>query len=248
MTGLWLVLALSLLPGAGNFVGALLAEFTKPTPRMLNWALHAAAGIVIAVVSVELMPEALKTVSGFWAGLAFGCGGVAYVLIDRSLSRLMKGNAGNRVRTGMWMVYVAVAVDLTSDGLLIGSGSAVSPALALALAAGQVLADVPEGFATVANFQNKDVPRRRRLLLATSFFAFVSGAAALSYFALRDAPTRLKMSALVFAAGLLTVAAVEDMLEEAHDAHDDSQRSVLAFVGGFVLFTMVSAGLDSLSG
>ncbi len=46
------VLLLSLLPGAGNFVGGLIAEFWKPSPKLLNWALHAASGIVIAIVSV----------------------------------------------------------------------------------------------------------------------------------------------------------------------------------------------------
>jgi ZIP family zinc transporter len=43
-------------------------------------------------------------------------------------------------RTSMWMIYVAVAVDLFSDGLMIGAGSAVATSLALVLALGQVLA------------------------------------------------------------------------------------------------------------
>lgn len=137
-------------------------------------------------------------------------------------------------------------VDLTSDGLMIGTGSAVSSSLALALAAGQVLADVPEGYATVANFRDKDVPRGKRILFSASFFIYVVGAALLSYFLLRGAPEALKMAALVFVAGLLTVAAVEDMLEEAHGAREDSRRSVLAFIGGFALFTLVSAGLETM--
>lgn len=48
---------------------------------------------------------------------------------------------------------------------------------------------------------------------------------------------------LVFTAGLLTVAAVEDMIVEAHETAEDTCGSVLAFVGGFVVFTLVSAGL-----
>lgn len=148
----------------------------------------------------------------------------------------------------MWMIYAAVAVDLTSDGLMLGAGSAVSPSLGLVLAAGQVLADVPEGYATVANFRDKGVPRRRRLLFAGSFFIYVIGAALIMHLLLRDAPMGLQMAALVFVAGLLTVAAVEDMLEEAHSAHEDNRRSVLAFVGGFTLFTLVSTGLGELVG
>lgn len=246
MTGVWVVLGLALLPGAGNFLGGVLAEVAKPSARVLNWALHAASGIIIAVIAVELLPEALRVLKGWWIALAFGGGGVAYVLIESAFGRVQKRGAGAEARTGMWMIYVAVAVDLSSDGLLIGSGSAVSPTLALVLASGQVLADIPEGYAAVANFRDKNVPRGRRLLLSASFFGYVTGAALLSYFVLRDAPVAIKMGALVFVAGLLAVAAVEDMLEEAHSAKEDTRLSVLAFVGGFVLFTLVSTGLDAI--
>lgn len=247
MSSFWYVLLLSLLPGAGNFAGGLLAEFWRPSMRLLNWALHAAAGIVIAIVSVELMPEALGTLAGWWIAAAFAAGGIAYIFIQAVVQRIQP-SGGREARTGMWMIYIAVAVDLTSDGLMLGSGAAVSSSLAVVLAVGQVLADVPEGYATVANFRDKGVPRSRRLLLAVSFFAYVIGAAFLSYFLLRNAPEAIKMAALVFVAGLLTVAAVEDMIEEAHEAREDSKWSVIAFVGGFSLFSLVSAGLTTVLG
>lgn len=241
---LWTVLLLSLLPGAGNFAGGMLAEFGKTTGRLLNWALHAASGIVIAIVAVELMPEALDSLAGWWVAASFGAGGVAYILIETVIDKLQSGSEGDR--TSMWMIYVAVAVDLTSDGLMLGSGAAVSTSMAIILAAGQVLADVPEGYASMANFREKGLPRGRRILLSASFILFCVGSALLSYLLLRGAGGGPKMAALSFVAGLLTVAAVEDMLEEAHEAESDSRRSVLAFVGGFVLFTLVSVGLETV--
>ena len=249
MNSVWHVLLLALLPGAGNFAGGMAAEFWKTSPRLLNWALHAASGIVIAIVAVELIPEALGALAGWWIAAAFAAGGAAYILLGSVTDRLQEDSRdGADGRSRMWMIYIAVAVDLSSDGLMIGTGSAVSPGLAIALAAGQVLADVPEGYATVANFRANDVPRRRRILLSASFFVYVLGAAVLAYFVLRNAPEALKMAALAFVAGLLSVAAVEDMLEEAHETREDNRRSVLAFVGGFALFTLVSAGLETLIG
>jgi ZIP family zinc transporter len=59
------------------------------------------------------------------------------------------------------MISIAVAIDLCSDGLMIDAGTAVGTRLALVLALGQVLADVPEGFATIATFRDRGVPRRR---------------------------------------------------------------------------------------
>lgn len=241
---LWEVLLLSLLPGAGNFAGGMLAEFGKTSDRLLNWALHAASGIVIAIVAVELVPEALKSLAGWWIAATFGAGGVVYILLEAGVESLQSSGEGRRTR--MWMIYVAVAVDLASDGLMLGSGAAVSSSMAIILAAGQVLADVPEGYASIANFRDKGVSRGRRILLSASFIVFCVGAALFAYLLLRGAGEGLKMAALTFVAGLLTVAAVEDMLEEAHDARRDTRTSVLAFVAGFVLFTLVSAGLEAV--
>ena len=64
-----------------------------------------------------------------------------------------------------------------------------------------------------------------------------------AYYLLRDRNEAVQLGGLVFVAGLLTVAAVEDMLGEAHESADDTWSSTAAMVGGFVLFTLVSAGM-----
>ncbi|MGK7296855.1 MAG: ZIP family metal transporter [Candidatus Wenzhouxiangella sp. M2_3B_020] len=247
MGDLWLVVGLALLPGAGNLGGALVAEFVRTTPRLLNLSLHMASGIVIGVVAVELMPEALDNLAGWWIAAAFAAGGLAYAGAESLIERI-KPSADATGGSAMWMIYVAVAVDLFGDGLMIGSGSAVATSLAIVLAAGQVLADFPEGYSVVANLREKGVSRRRRLAVSFSFPVYCLGAALLAWVLLRGAPDAAKHAALTFVAGLLTVAAVEDMLEEAHEAAGDTRSSTLAFVGGFALFALVSAGLGAVLG
>jgi len=245
MDSYWMVLGLAALPALGNFGGGMLAEFSNTNKRRLNKALHAAAGIVIAIVSTELMPEALEKISAWWVAAAFGLGGIAYVLISKAVDKL-QGSAGSMAKSttgGMWMVYIAVSLDLASDGLMIGTGSTISSSMALALALGQVLADIPEGYATIANMKGKGVPRGKRILLSASFALPVIGMATLAYFFLKGQSEILQMGALAFVAGLLTLAAVEDMLSEAHESHEDTKWSLLLFTAGFVLFVLVSAGV-----
>lgn len=220
MNSIWMVLGLALLPAAGNFAGGLLAEFLKTDKQRLNKALHAAAGIVIAIVAVELIPEALEKISAWWVALAFGLGGLAYVGIGTVVDKLQGASeqGGSSSAKGMWMIYITVSIDLASDGLMIGTGSAVSSTMALALALGQVLADIPEGYATIANMKEKGVPRARRILLSASFAIPVLMMASLAYFFLRDQSDLWTMGALAFTAGLLALAAVEDMVSEAHES------------------------------
>lgn len=233
------VLLLALLPAAGNFGGGVLAELLRTSKRAVSWALHAAAGIVIAVVAVEIMPEALPAAPGWLLTLAFVLGGAFYLgvewLVERAQARRGGGESGS-----VWMIYFAVSMDLFSDGLLIGAGSAASASLGLALAVGQMLADVPEGFASIVSFKQKRFSRRKRLGLSASFAAPVLIAAALSFLLLRRQSEAIQMAAVVFTAGPLVVAAIEDMIREAHENAKDTRLSVVFFIAGFALFTLVS--------
>ena len=50
----------------------------------------------------------------------------------------------------------------------------------------------------------------------------------------------VQMAGLVFVAGLYTLAAVEDMLREAHESAEDTRWSAISFLAGFALFLILS--------
>jgi ZIP family zinc transporter len=51
------------------------------------------------------------------------------------------------------------------------------------------------------------------------------------------------MTVLVYVAGLYVLAAVEDMLREAHTTSEDTRWSAISFLAGFALFLVLSAGV-----
>lgn len=242
MNELAVILGLALLPALGNFLGGLLAEVTRPSPKAVSLALHAAVGLIFAIVATELLPEAREVLSGWLIGVAFIIGGLLYMAADSLVARLASGGGAGSKR--MWLIYAAVMVDLASDGIVIGSGGAVAIGLALKLALGQVLADLPEGYATASALQANEVPRRKRILMMASFAIPVLAAAAFTNLVLKDASDVWRFGTLAAIAGLLSLAAIEDMLGEAHEGGADAKPAALAFVGGFALFVFVSAGLE----
>jgi ZIP family zinc transporter len=240
--GLVQVIGLALLPALGNLSGGVLAEWLRSSRHTLNLALHAATGIIFAVVAVKVMLAAPQETPAWLLALAFLAGGGAYLLVEAGIERWQQDKS-MAAGAGAWMVYVAIAADVVGDGLLIGAATAVTSQLGPALALGQILADIPEGFAVVANFRDKGLGRARRLLISASFVVPVIGAAVLAYLALRGQGETIKMAALVFVAGLYTLAAVEDMMAEAHESAEDSRWSAISFLVGFALFLVVSGGL-----
>ena len=232
---LLVVLALAALPALGNAAGGLAAEVVRPSPRSLSLALHLAAGIVLGVVGLELMPTALDATHPWVSILAFTAGGGAFLALRR-LVRVCQ----DRVPGGAGLtIWAGVAIDLLSDGVLIGTGTLIDPRLGLLLALGQVPADLPEGFAAAATLRTEGVPRRRRVLLSAAFAVPVLLGATVGYLALRPAPELATLAVLALTGGVLTAVAVEDMIEEAHE-HPHASADVLALVAGFSLFAAVS--------
>lgn len=135
-----MVLLLALFPAAGNFLGGITAELIRTTRKRLSLALHLAAGILFGVISIELAPRAFEGAPPWLAAIAFLAGGLFYIGLESLIHRLTgeapDGDSADSV-SGAWVIYGAVAVDLFSDGLLIGTGSSVSLSLALILALGR---------------------------------------------------------------------------------------------------------------
>lgn len=227
------ILLLALLPAAGNFAGGILAEILPATDKRTSRSLHAAAGVILAVVAVELMPLALARASGWIVVLAFAGGGLLFLLVDLGADALSARSGG------AWMVYSTVGMDLLSDGIMVGTGAAVQLELALVLALGQVLADIPEGFASMASLRAHLPSRRLRLLLGAGFALPALLGAALGYWGLRGAGDAGQQAALMLTAGFLTTSAVEEILPLAH-ARREARWDALFLVGGFCLFTGVA--------
>ena len=236
MNELFSVLLLALLPAAGNFFGGLLAEIRPISARSLSLALHAAAGVVLAIVGVEIMPQALQAEPAWVMVVALVLGGLFYMLIESWASSRLE-QAGSDA--GPWFIYLTVAIDLFSDGLMIGAGSSIDLRLGLLLALGQVTADIPEGFATLASFRSRGMGRARRLWLGASFALPVLLGAGLGFGLVRSQPEIVKLALLAFTAGILMTLVVEEIVPEAHTG-EEARSAALFFIGGFALFTLLS--------
>jgi ZIP family zinc transporter len=240
--GFLLVLGLAALPAAGNFLGGFLAEVFKVSERVLSLALHLAAGIVLAVVGLELMPEALRANPPWVPILAFVAGGAFFIYIGHLLGHVRNALGTREGASGPLAIFSGVSLDLFSDGVMIGTGTVLDPALGLLLALGQVPADLPEGFAAIATLRRGQIRRRTRILLAASFTLPILLGATIGYFALREAPEVLTLSVLALTGGALTSVVVEEMISEAHGG-ETSRLGPIFLTAGFALFALISVYL-----
>jgi ZIP family zinc transporter len=236
------VMALAALPALANVAGGALAEAFHVSARRLSLSLHLAAGIVLAVVGLELMPRALGASAPWVPLLAFVAGGAVFIGLNRLVGDIQRRLGGREEQAGALAVFGGVSMDLFSDGVMIGTGTVINPGLGLLLALGQMPADLPEGFAAVATMRKAGIRRRTRLLLAAGFAVPILVGGALGFLALRDAPEIVTLSVLAVTGGALTAVVVEEMVSEAHEG-DTSMLGPVFLTAGFALFAAISVYL-----
>jgi ZIP family zinc transporter len=238
MREIFTLIGLALLPAAGMVCGALAAEQWRLSHHAVGAVLHAAAGVAVAVVSVELMPRILEDISPWQLVAGFALGAAASVAMVKGVNHAV--HSFKLGGTGPWKVYLAVAVDLMGDGLMIGIGSAVSSGLGLMLGLSQVVANMPGGFVALANLRDKGMSRRVRLGAMASLFVPVFVGAGLGYWLLRDQSVVLQNTALSLVVGMLLLATIEDLVPEADEPKTRRSITTAAFSIGFAFFTLIA--------
>lgn len=233
------VLAFALLPAGGIIAGSLLAESLRSPKWLIGASLHATAGIAIALVSIDLMPRILETTPIWLILIAFLAGAFASVMLAR-VGGWMRRRSG-RGSVGAWMVYMAVAADLTNDGLMTGVGTAVQSELGLLIAATQAVANFPGGFAATANFRDDGVRLWRRMAMSASLVAPALLSAGLGFGLLRGESAFVQNAVLAFVVGVLLLATVEDVLPQGDEPEPPRWMSTAAFAGGFAAMVLLSS-------
>lgn len=135
----------------GTGSGGVIALFLRrPSPKMLSFFLGFAAGVMLAIVLTDLLPEATEEGGFIPAILGLILGTFLMLIIDVRLPHLHifegKGNNNSFIRSGVFL-GIGIALHNLPEGIAIGAGYMASPGLGLALAITIALHNIPEGIA-----------------------------------------------------------------------------------------------------
>ena len=236
------VLVFATLPAFGIIIGSILAESIRTPKWLIGASLHTTAGVAIALVSISILPRLLGTMPVWLISVAFLAGAGISVLIAHIWGAFhYRSRTGN---TSAWMVCMAVVTDLVSDGLMVGSGTAVVAQLGFLFAATQSIANIPGGFAATANLRDDEVSRARRMALSFSMLIPAIVSALFGYYGLRGAGSLVQGMVLSVFVGILLLATIEDVIPQGDEPNPARWASTTAFALGFVGFLLLSNLLE----
>lgn len=241
------LVVLAIVPVATMILGAVIAAFRPPSPRVRSAIQHFAAGVVFSVVAVELLPDVTRVHDPLEIGLSFASGVGLMLLVERLVARLetrTESGAGDvtesvpNIGTVDKGQLIAIGIDILIDGLLIGIAAAAGAKEGLLLAVALSLELLSLGLAMAAQLTAAGATRTRTIMLpaAVSLALFVG--LGIGVTVLRGASEHTLAGVLSFGSAALLYLVTEELLVDAHEVPETTTATIM-FFAGFLLFMLL---------
>jgi zinc transporter, ZIP family len=221
------------IPAMVALSGGILASLWKPNHQMRSLIQHFAAGVVLAALAVELLPEIEREhAPGLVLAGAFALGSLFMYGLKLWTLRLEHHaeQAGNPVGLDTGLL-LATFIDVAVDGFIIGAGFAAGGETGTILALGLSVELLFLGLALTS----EATAGWRIIALSGALGGTVLGTALLGNFLLAGASPAVIGGALAFSAAALLYLVTEELLMEAHTV-EEKPISTLVLFGGFLAF------------
>jgi zinc transporter, ZIP family len=240
---LQLILPYIMIATGAGILGAIVAFFWVPAVRARSAIQHFAAGVVIAVVASELIPEVERIGAPFGILGGFMAGGLMMIGLKWLVLKFERmEESRNKLPVGL---AAAAAVDTLVDGAIISAGFSTRQQLGVLLA---VALAVELFFLTlsVGSEFHKGKQKTWHGLAVTIGIAFmlVLGAVGAIFF-LKGASEATIAIFLSFGAAALIYLIAEELLVEAIQAEESLFSTAMLFAGFLVLLALKLLGQES---
>lgn len=200
--------------------GAVVAYQLHPGRRLIAAVMAFGTGVLLGSVSFELIDEALNTRTVAAVSLLVLIGAGVFAVGDWALSRRgageRKASDGAQAAGSPLAIVLGSVLDGIPESFVLGL-TIMQGQISVALLAGIVFSNFPEGMASSSGLRVAKWPERRVLLMWVAVIV-VSGVAAVAGYALLD-PAHDRTGALVqaFAAGAVLAMLSNTLLPEAYE-------------------------------
>ena len=228
-----LLIALGIATGAATFLGGSLAlRFARRIHLILGFS----AGAVIGVALLDLLPEALELGGAHAArrlAAVVAAGFIGYFIVDRAFLIATSGAPGHRGHLGA----ASLTVHSFLDGLGIGLGFQVSPAVGAVLAIAVLAHDFSDGINTInLSLSASANPRTARRWLIADAAAPIAGIAASRLIAV---PQGQLADVLAIFTGFFLYIGASELLPDSHHRHPRTWTTVATVLGVALIFVAV---------
>lgn len=223
----------------GTTLGGIIGiAFKNPSNKLLSFILSLASGLMIAVISFELVPEASQ-ISGIGSTIMGTIIGIVLMifcdLIVKSKFENKKVKGNTLLKTGI-VVSIGLAIHNIPEGLAIGTGFEASMKLGYSLAVAIAIHDIPEGISMAAPMK-KGGMKAGKILLYVFLSGVTTGVGALIGAIIGNISEKIIAICLSFAAGAMLYIVSGELTPESSRLYNGRMSSIgnmIGFILGYI--------------
>ncbi|WP_265443214.1 ZIP family metal transporter [Flexivirga meconopsidis] len=242
---------LTAFPVGAAALGAVIAAVRRPSGVVMSAVQHFAAGVVLAAVVGEILPDLDAEAQWSWAVAGFTLG-VAVVLALAAWGRRLDARgkdtegfdtparaAQSALPIGL---MVTVAIDLLIDGALVGLAATLSSTQAMILVGALTLEVLFLALSVQGELVQAGMTRWRAAGASGGLGLLTAVGALTAAIALGDAGPKPIAATLGFGAAALVYLAVEELLVEAHEESETTVLTATFFLGLITVYGLTIVG------
>lgn len=219
-------------PVMAGTIGGAVAVLRTPPPVLVSGVQHFAAGVVMVAVAGEVLPQ-LRERGPLWLTV------IGFAVAVAVLVGMRHFDGGESVDARLPVGFlVVVGVDLFIDGLLVGTGAAVSTKTATIIAIALTVEVLFLGLSVALQLTRSGASRLVAAAITALLSLAVAVGAILGALVLDDAGDAVLSFVLAFAAAALLWLVVEELLVEAHETPERPWMAAMFFAGFLALFCL----------
>lgn len=230
------------LAGSGSLLGALLVVRGEAwLRRFMPLVISFAAGTLLAVAFFDLLPEAMaNSRQPIWPWVLASF--IAFYFLENALHYHSHHHVEHHHPMGL-IAFFGMGFHSLIDGMVIGVGFEVSPALGIVTTLGLLAHELPQGIAVSSIMLHAGFSKRRAMVLASLVAIATPVGALLTALLIHGLSQGSIGLALAIAAGSFLYVSASDLIPESHEAKHALTGVLLLLGVGTVWLTMRGMGL-----
>jgi ZIP family zinc transporter len=239
-----IILTILIISAIGPVAGSLIGVMKRPSRRFMYHMLSFAAGVMIAISFLELIPESINLSSVIVSSIGITAGALIMFLLDRVLPHIHPefGVESNKCpvdlqRTAIYLI-IGIFLHNFPEGIAIALGSVSGIKMSIIIALAITVHDVPEGIITSAPYYYCSKKRLKSFLISAStaiptFFGFL-----LAYYIFQNISIQIVGFLVAATAGLMIYISGHELIP-ASCQKLTSHKTTLSFIAGVIFVALL---------
>ena len=236
------VLIIVLISVLGPVIGSLIGIIRKPSERFMFNMLSFAAGVMIAISFMQLIPEAISLSSVWIAIIGIVIGSLVMFGFDKIIPHIhpsmCQQEHGHSLEKTATYLLLGIFMHNFPEGMAIGIGSVSVMKLSLIVAIAIAIQNIPEGICTSAPYYYITKKRLRAFLLSSSTAIPILVGFAFTYYLFPNIPLELVGMMIGAVAGVMIYISADELIPISC-CKMTNHHTIFSFMIGAILVVML---------